>query len=443
MKNNSIDTVLEVRLRHEPGTLARLATAIAEQGGLLCEIETLRIGDEQTLREITVETRTAADVARVIAAVEQVDGVTVMSTRDRVMDSHQGGKIRVTSRLPLDNVRDLRTIYTPGVAQVVRAIQDDPAVAWTTTWRGGTVAIVTDGSRVLGLGDVGPLAALPVMEGKSVLYDKLADVSAVPLVLDVASVADFVETVVRVSPGFAAIHLEDIRSPDCFEIEQQLSERLRKPVFHDDQHGTATAVLAAIMNAAKAVGRPLARARVGVIGLGAAGTAIASLVKRFGVDEVLCHDPDPRAIARAIALGGQSVSFADLLATADIVVAVTGRGKLIAPEQIRRGQIVLAISNPDPEIEARAALDAGAALASDGRAINNALAFPGLMRGAIEARSRVINHDMMIEAARLIASRAEPGELVPSPLARELHEAIAAAVVRHARKTGMAGTAAP
>jgi malate dehydrogenase (oxaloacetate-decarboxylating) len=443
MKSNSIATVIEVRLRHEPGALARLATAIAEEGGLLCEIETLRIGDEHTLREITVESRSRADVARMFAAIEQVDGVTVVSTRDRVMDSHQGGKIRITSRLALNNVRDLRTIYTPGVAQVVRAIQDDPTVAWTTTWRAGTVAIVTDGSRVLGLGNVGPLAALPVMEGKAVLYDKLADISAVPLVLDVATPAEFVETVVRVSPGFAAIHLEDIRSPECFEIERQLRERLRKPVFHDDQHGTATAVLAAIMNAAKTVGRPLAGARVGVIGLGAAGTAIASLLKRFGIDEVLCHDPDPRATARAIAVGAQSVSFGDLLAAADIVVAVTGRARLITPEQIRRRQIVLALSNPEPEIDPKAALAAGAALASDGRAINNALAFPGLMRGAIEARSRVINQDMMIEAARLIASRTEPGELVPSPLARELHDAITASVVRHARNTGMAETAAP
>jgi len=443
MKSNSIDTVLEVRLRHEAGTLARVAAAIAQHGGLLCEIETLRIGDEHTLREITVETHSDAEIARVIAAVKSVDGVTVVSTRDRVMDVHNGGKIRITSRLPLTSVRDLRLIYTPGVAQVVRAIQADPAVAWTSTWRGRNVAIVTDGSRVLGLGNVGPLASLPVMEGKAVLYDKFADLSAVPLVLDVASPDEFVETVVRISPGFAAIHLEDIRSPDCFEIERRLRERLRKPVFHDDQHGTATAVLAAIINAAKTIRLPLASARVGVMGLGAAGTAIANLVKRFGVEEVLCYDPDPRAAARAVEVGARPVSAGDLLGASQILVAVTGRARVIAPEQIRNGQIVLALSNPEPEIDPKVALEAGAALASDGRAINNALAFPGLMRGAIEARSRVINHDMMIEAARLIANRAEPGELVPSPLARELHEAIAAAVVRHARKTGMAGTAAP
>ncbi len=443
MKSSSIDTVLEVRLRHEPGTLARVAAAIAQHGGLLCEIETLRIGDEHTLRAITVETNTAQDVPAMIAAVQNVEGVTVMSTRDRVMDSHRGGKIRITSRLPLDNIRDLRTIYTPGVAQVVRAIQDDRNVAWSSTWRGANVAIVTDGSRVLGLGNVGPLAALPVMEGKAVLYDKLADVSAVPLVLDVANADELVETVVRVSPGFGAIHLEDIRSPDCFEVERRLGERLRKPVFHDDQHGTATAVLAALMNATKAVHRPLARARVGVLGLGAAGSAIAGLVKRFGVDDVLCHDPDPRSATRALEIGARMVSFADLMLAADIVVAVTGRAGLIEPGRIQRDQIILALSNPDPEIDAKDALAAGAALASDGRTINNALAFPGLMRGALESRSRAINHDMMIEAARLIASRTEPGELVPSPLARELHDAIAAGVVRHARKTGMAGTAAP
>ena len=443
MKRSSIDTVLQVRMRHEPGTLARVATAIAEQAGLLCEIETLRIGDEHTLREITVETDTIADVERVVAADKKVEGAEVLTTRDRVMDAHRGGKIRVASRLPLDSVRDLRTIYTPGVAQVVRAIQADPAVAWTTTWRSRAVGIFTNGTRVLSLGDVGPLASLPVMEGKAVLYDRFVDLSGVPVLLDVASAEDFIETVVRVSPGFAAIHLEDIRSPDCFEIESRLRERLRKPVFHDDQHGTATATLAAIINATKAVNLPRGATRVGVIGLGAAGSAIAALVKHFGVEEVLGYDPDARARARAARVGARLVDLDELLAETHVVVAVTGHARLIDPARIHRGQIVLALSNPDPEIDPKLAVAAGAALASDGRAINNALAFPGLMRGAIEARSRAISNDMMIEAARVIASRAEPGELVPSPLGRELHEAVAAAVAGCAAATQLCNTASP
>jgi len=435
--------VLQVRLRHEPGTLARVAAAIADHGGLLCEIETLRIGDEYTLREITVETDTEQQIDRVIAAVRSVSGAEVLSKRDRVLEVHRGGKIQIASRSALTSIRDLRMVYTPGVAQVVRAIQADPEVAWDTTWRGHAVGIFTDGSRVLGLGDVGPLASLPVMEGKAVLYDKFVGISAVPLVLSVKTTAEFVDTVVRVSTGFAAIHLEDIRSPDCFAIETQLRERLRKPVFHDDQHGTATAVLAAVINAAKETELTLELARVGVLGLGAAGTAIASLIARYGVGEVLAHDPDERAVARAVAGGARAVSFAELMAGADVVVAVTGRPRLIAPEHIRSGQIVLALSNPEPEIEPKVALAAGAALASDGRAINNALAFPGLMRGAIAARSRSITANMMIEAAQIIARRARPGELVPAPLDLDLHAAIVAGVVQCAIDSGTSRTARP
>lgn len=443
MKSRSIDTVLEVRLRHEPGTLARVAAAIAEQSGLLCEIVTVRIGDEYTQREMTVETDTFEQVERIIAAIKQLPGVDVLSTRDRVMEAHRGGKIRIASRQPLESVRDLRTIYTPGVAQVVRAIHADPQAAWRTTWRGSSVGIFTDGSRVLGLGNVGPLASLPVMEGKAMLYDTFAGLSAVPLVLAVNSAHELVETVVRVSPGLAAIHLEDIRSPECFAIEAELRERLDKPVFHDDQHGTATAVLAAVLNAAKVTGLELSSARVGVIGLGAAGTAIAQLVGRCGVGSVLASDLNPDAATRGVAVGARIVGLAELLAEAQIVIAATGRPGLIAPHQIRRGQIVFALSNPEPEIDPKAAMAAGAALASDGRAINNALAFPGLMRAAIDARARAITAEMMIRAARTIAALAPTGELVPSPLDRALHDEVASAVTRCAHDIGLANTASP
>jgi malate dehydrogenase (oxaloacetate-decarboxylating) len=336
VKSTSIDTVLEVRLRHEPGTLARVAAAIAEYQGLLCEIVTVRVGDEHTQREITVETDTNEQVTGIIAAIRQLPGAEVLSTRDRVID-----------------------------------------------------------------------------------------------------------TAVHLAPGFAAIHLEDIRSPECFEIEAQLQARLYKPVFHDDQHGTATAVLAAIINAATAIGLKLDSAKVGVIGLGAAGTAIARLVKRFGVGEVLAHDPNPEAASRGARAGARAVELPALYAHADVLVAATGRPGLIGAKDIRRGQIVFALSNPEPEIEPKVALSAGAALASDGRAINNALAFPSLVRAAIETRARAITSDMMIVAARTIASRAERGELVPSPLDRALHDAITEAVARCVVETGAANTARP
>lgn len=443
MKPTSIDTVLDVRLRHEPGNLARLAAAIAEHQGLLCEIETLRVGDEHTRREITVETSTAAQVDQIVAAIRALPGVELVSTRDRVMETHRGGKIRIASRVPLETIRDLRTVYTPGVAQVVRAIQADPWRAATTTWRGHSVGIFTDGTRVLGLGDVGPLASLPVMEGKAMLYERFAGLSAIPLVLAVRNPSEFVETVLRVSPGLAAIHLEDIRSPDCFEIEQRLREQLGKPVFHDDQHGTATAVLAAVINAAKATALELESSPIGVIGLGAAGTAIAGLLAAYGVGRLLAHDPSHDAAERGKRAGAAIVTFSELLAESKIVIAATGRPRLIAPESIRPGQIVFALSNPDPEIEPRAAVLAGAALASDGRAINNALAFPSLVRAAIETRARTISAGMMIEAARVIADHAERGELVPSPLDRALHDAITEAVARYAVATRIANTATP
>jgi malate dehydrogenase (oxaloacetate-decarboxylating) len=281
------------------------------------------------------------------------------------------------------------------------------------------------------------------MEGKAVLYDQMVGVSALPLMIDASNVIDFVETVARVSPGLAAIHLEDIRSPDCFEIEARLRERVAKPVFHDDQHGTATAVLAALISAARLTDTQLRRASVGVIGLGAAGTAIASLAVRFGVGEVLVHDPDPEATRRGIRAGGKPTALDRLLTEVDVVIAATGRARLISPELLRRGQIVFALSNPVPEIEPALALAAGASLASDGRSVNNALAFPGLVRGALAARARAITPEMMIDAARVIACRVDEDELLPAPLDRSLHAAVSSAVSARAVADGLAGTAAP
>jgi malate dehydrogenase (oxaloacetate-decarboxylating) len=441
MSKSSIDTVLELRLRHRPGQLARLAAAIADERALLGEIVTLRIGEEDTVREVTVETVDDAQTARVLAAVRRVEGVELLGVTDRVFAAHRGGKIATTSRVPVEGVRDLRTIYTPGVARVVRAIADAPEQAWELTGLGRSVGVFTNGTRVLGLGDVGPVASLPVMEGKAVIYARFGGLSATPMLVATRDPQVFIDTVERLAPSFGAIHLEDIRSPDCYVIEDELRRRLAKPVLHDDQHGTATVALAAVINACKLTGTELGAARVGQIGLGAAGSAIARLVLAHGVRDVLVTDTSEAAVARMVGFGARAVDLPTLMREADIVIATTGRPGLVAPELIRRGQVILSLSNPEPEIDPDAALAAGAAFASDGRSVNNALAYPGLFRGALDVRSRSIEPRMLLAAATTIAAAAEPGEITPSPLASGLHEAVAAAVAATARALGLEGTA--
>lgn len=443
MNKNTIDTVFRLRLKHRPGQLARVAAAIAVEEGLLGDIVTLRIGEEDTVRDVTVETKNDAQTERVIAAVRSLDGVELLGVTDRVFAAHRGGKIHSGSRVPLEGIRDLRTIYTPGVARVVRRLEREPEQAFELTSLGNSVGVFTNGTRVLGLGDVGPLASLPVMEGKAVLYDRLAGISATPILVGTKDPDEFVRTVERVAGSFGGIHLEDIRSPDCYVIEDELRRRLCKPVLHDDQHGTATVALAAVINACKLTGMALARARVGQIGLGAAGSAIARLVMAYGVRDVLVTDVSPEAMARMVGFGARAVDLPTLLREADILVATTGRPGLIDATMIRPGQVVLSLSNPEPEIEPVAALTAGAAFASDGRSVNNALAFPGLFRGAFAARSRSIEPAMLLEAAVTIAAHAEPGEIAPSPLSRAVHDAVAAAVERKARELGLADTARP
>jgi malate dehydrogenase (oxaloacetate-decarboxylating) len=443
MRKNSIDTVLRLRLKHRAGQLARVATAIAQEQGLLGDIVTLRIGEEDTVRDVTVETQSEEQSARVIEAVRAVDGVEVVGVTDRVFEAHRGGKIHSTSRVTIEQVRDLRTIYTPGVARVVRAIERDPALAFELTSVGRSVGIFTNGTRVLGLGNVGPLASLPVMEGKAVLYDRFAGLSATPILVETTDVDEFVATVSRVSRGFGGIHLEDIRSPDCYAIEDALRARLAKPVMHDDQHGTAVVALAAVVNACRLTGRELAGAHVGQIGLGAAGSAIARLIMSYGVRDVLVTDLSDAAVARMVAFGARAADLATVMREADIVIATTGRPGLVSPAQIRPGQVILSLSNPDPEIEPRAALAAGAAFASDGRSINNALAYPGIFKGALAARSRSIEQEMLLAAAMTIAAHAEPGEVVPSPLHMPVHAAVADAVAARARELGLEGTLRP
>ncbi len=441
MRKQSFELVVRLRLAHRPGQLARVASVVAGQHALLGEIVISQVGDDDTTRDITIEANDSPHAERVVKALRALEGIEVLATKDPVFAAHEGGKIRVEPAVRVDSVQDMRTIYTPGVARVTTAIAQDRELAWRYTGMARTVGIFTNGTRVLGLGDVGPLASLPVMEGKAALYARLAGLSAFPLVVDEKDPQRFVDLVVRLSSSFGAVHLEDIRVPDCFEIEDRLVDILQKPVMHDDQHGTATAALAALIGASRRCGVELKSSRIGQVGLGAAGSAIARLAQRYGVKEVIVHDVNQDAVARATARGARAASLLELLQDADIIIATTGRPGLIQPSMLRGGQVVFALSNPAPEIEPHVALVAGARFASDGRTINNALAFPGIFRGALEARSRRIVPEMLIAAAEAIAGLAPTDELVPSPLHAQLHEAVARAVADAARAVGLEGTA--
>jgi malate dehydrogenase (oxaloacetate-decarboxylating) len=435
-----IDTVLRVRTRHRPGQLASLAAAVAREGALIGEITTLRREGEVSVRDITVETTDDAETERVVAALRNTEGVEVLDVTDRVFDRHRGGKVHSGSRLRIEQLADLRYIYTPGVARVAQAIQAEPARAFSLTSLGNSVGIFTNGTRVLGLGDIGPLAALPVMEGKAVLYDQFVGLSATPILIDTTDPKEFVETVVRVSRSFGAIHLEDIRIPDCFEIERELDRRLDKPVMHDDQHGTATVALGGIMNACRMVGVDLKSARMGQVGLGAAGSAIAKLALAYGVGEVMVTDRNQTAIQTLVDRGAKASDFESIMREANIVVLTTGQPGLVKPELVRKGQVIFALSNPNPEIRPDVARAAGAAFAADGQSVNNALAFPGLFKGALEVHSRAITSEMMIAAAEAIADHAVRGEVVPSPLMPEVHRAVTRAVADRARALGLTAT---
>lgn len=423
------DVVLTVRNPQRPGMIGRLLALIGEHGGLVGDIETRFIGRDQFLRDVTLSVYDEEHLAEVLGSIDEDTDTEVLDVKDLVFERHAGGKIRTSRTKAIERLEDLRTVYTPGVARVCKAIQSDAGLARRYTSIGSTVGIFTNGTRVLGLGNIGPEASLPVMEGKSVIYDRFVGLSAVPVLIDAEDPEEFVETVVRVAPTFGGIHLEDIRTPDCFAIEDALIERLDKPVMHDDQHGTATVLLAAVLSALRHTGRSGRKDLVcAQIGLGAAGLAIARLLMAYGFP-VIGVDPAQDARARLERAGGRTASdLSEAAAEADILIATTGVIGLISPDIIREGQIVLALSNPIPEITPEAALSAGAAFAADGRSVNNALAFPGLFRAALEVSAPAITNTMKAAAAEAISALAEQDELVPSPFHPFVHQHVVDAV---------------
>jgi malate dehydrogenase (oxaloacetate-decarboxylating) len=430
-----IPEILLIESVHRPGSLASILAVIGEEGLVVEHLASLRREQNKTVWELTLEMDPLAG-PRLEERINALPNARVLGRSDRVFNRHRGGKIRTVSTLDIGSLQILRDVYTPGVARVCLAIRDKPELAREFTAIGHTVAIVTNGTAVLGLGDIGALAGMPVMEGKAALMASLGGLSAVPILIEEKDPARLVEIIAAIAPSFGAIQLEDIAAPGCFEIEDALRARLPIPVLHDDQHGTAVVALAAVRNAGRKAGHRLSQSVVGQVGLGAAGIGIARLLLSRGTKRILGADLDEGALERFAALGGEPAPLSRVMAEADIVIATTGVRGLIRPEMVRPGQVILALSNPDPEIEPQAALAAGAAFAADGKSINNVLGFPGLFRGALDAGARRFTDEMLVAAAETIADLAEAADLVPDSLNPAVHAAVAEAVARAAVDSG-------
>lgn len=416
-----------VRVNDKPGQLGRLATRLGDLGANIGEISIVSQGPDFLVRDITLYIDDEKHLSHVVEGMKALECVSLEAVIDPVEQAHEGGKIAVKSLVPLDSIVQMRKIYTPGVAQICKLIQKDISAARQYTCIGNSVAVVTNGTAVLGLGNIGAVAGMPVMEGKSVLYEQLVGISAVPILLECTDVESVVAAVKAIAPTFGAIHLEDIAAPECFEIERRLQDELSIPVLHDDQHATAVVVLSALLTITQRNGVDLTASKVGIIGLGAAGSGIAELLLAFGVKQVMGTDLRETAMSRLASLGGKPASLSEIM-SADVVVATTGKPGLIQPNMVRQGQVILALSNPDPEIKPEEAVKNGALFAADGRTINNALSFPGLFRGALRAHASKFTIEMKLAAAHAICGQTKMDNIVPSILDREVHEHVSDAV---------------
>jgi malate dehydrogenase (oxaloacetate-decarboxylating) len=415
-----------------PGNFAKVAVAIGNLNGDIGDIQTIKVGTMSTIRDLSIQCSSEQQLVEIVEAINAIGGgVRVQAVTDEVLHAHEGGKIHMKGRSEIRSLGDLRKVYTPGVAKVCEVIKNDPEQAHFFTGISNTVAIVTDGTAILGLGNIGPVAGMPVMEGKAVLFDQFAGISGIPILLNTSDPDEVVETVKHIHQSFGGILLEDIGSPHCFEIEERLKAELSIPVMHDDQHGTAVVALASTLSACKQTGVELSDSVVGQVGLGAAGLAICRMLMEYGVKEMRGVDRNDAAKERLTKHGGTVIeSLEELMATSDIVIATTGVAGLITPDMVRPGQIILALSNPHAEIAPEVALEAGAAFAADGRQVNNILGFPGIFRGALNARAQAITYPMLIAAALAIVDSTKPGDLVPHPLDPHVHQNVASAVER-------------
>jgi malate dehydrogenase (oxaloacetate-decarboxylating) len=459
---------IRVKLDDARGTLlGTLTGAIGEAGGMVGAVDIVEVDAEHSVRDVVVDAAGQDHWLQIIAAIEALDGVEVIDTTDRTFQLHVGGKIEQHNKHPLKTRDDLSMAYTPGVARVCLAIHEDPAKAFQYTIKRNTVAVVSDGTAVLGLGDIGPAAAMPVMEGKACLFKEFAGVDAFPICLDTRDPDEIVDAVKLIAPAFGGINLEDISAPRCFEIEERLKDELEIPVFHDDQHGTAVVVMAALLNAVKLTDRRLEDLRVLVIGLGAAGIAVTKILLAAGVRHILGADSrGVLHVRREDYLDGSMNSTkrwfaevtnpecraggpADVIDGADLLIGLSG-ARVLPPEalaRMNRDAMVFAMANPNPEVIPEEAAPYVRIMAT-GRSdypnqINNVLCFPGIFRGALDVRARDITEEMKMAAAQAIAAIVPEEELredyiIPSVFNRDVAPAVAAAVAEQARASGMA-----
>ncbi|PMB06949.1 NAD-dependent malic enzyme [Fischerella thermalis CCMEE 5198] len=455
--NSSFSLTLRLEIPNRIGMLASVTQAIATTGGNLGQIDLIEQTRAVSIRDLTVDAASTEHAEAIVQAVKALPNIKLLNVYDRTFNLHRGGKISITSRISLKSVSDLAMAYTPGVGRICTAIAQDPEEVYKLTIKQNTVAIVTDGSAVLGLGNLGSGAALPVMEGKAMLFKEFAGINAFPICLATQDTDEIVRTVKNIAPVFGGVNLEDIAAPRCFEIEERLRRELDIPVFHDDQHGTAIVTLAALINSLKLVHKSMEQIRIVINGAGAAGIAIARLLQKAGADKIWMCDSkgilstsrtDLTEEKREFAVKAQG-TLAGAMQAADVFIGVSGPG-VLTPEMVRsmaKDPIVFAMANPIPEIQPELVSNEVAVMAT-GRSdypnqINNVLAFPGVFRGALDCRAETITTSMYLEAASAIASLVKPSDLdrehiIPSVFDERVATTVAAAVQRAARQDGIA-----
>ena len=461
--NASYSLTLRVKIQNTPGKLGEITTAIGKAGGDIEGIDIVSVGKDFLVRDITVNAYSETHDQQIVKSLDDIDGVEVTNISDRTFLMHLGGKIEIASKMPLKTRADLSMAYTPGVARVCEAIHKDPEKVFNLTIKKNTVAVVSDGTAVLGLGDIGPAAAMPVMEGKCQLFKEFGGVDAFPICISTKDPHEIVNTIKRISVAFGGINLEDISAPRCFEIEERLKEELDIPVFHDDQHGTAVVVLAALINALKIVGKRMEDIKVVVNGIGAAGVACSKIVMAAGVKNIVGCDRtgilyEGRKdnmnwvkdwFARNTNPDNEQGTVHEALKGADVFFGLSAPGLLTAEDlkTMAKDPIVFAMANPIPEIMPEDAVGIAAVMAT-GRSdypnqINNVLCFPGIFRGALNCRASRINEAMKLAAAKSIAgiitdAELHPDYIIPSVFDRRVGEAVASHVEEAAYESGVA-----